>query len=123
MAAIPRPDAWLPFTFARGDFCSDGIKRLMWARRSGSISAKRPLVAAMCRRFARCRDRLLIVSHIRARSDMTNTICPDAFLSPFVIKETVKRALAEDFGRAGDVTSVATVPAGLAGHAMVAARE
>jgi nicotinate-nucleotide pyrophosphorylase (carboxylating) len=53
---------------------------------------------------------------------MTNTICPDAFLSPFVIEEAVTRALAEDFGRAGDVTSVATVPAGLCGRAVVATR-
>src|SRR5216684_3021828 len=54
---------------------------------------------------------------------MTNTTCPDAFLSPFAIDEAVTRALAEDFGRAGDVTSVATVPAGLAGRAVVAARD
>jgi nicotinate-nucleotide pyrophosphorylase (carboxylating) len=54
---------------------------------------------------------------------MTNTTCPDAFLSPFAIEEAVARALAEDFGRAGDVTSVATVPAGLCGRAVVAARE
>ena len=54
---------------------------------------------------------------------MTNTICPDAFVSPFAIEEAVARALAEDFGRAGDVTSVATVPAGLAGRAVVAVRE
>jgi nicotinate-nucleotide pyrophosphorylase (carboxylating) len=54
---------------------------------------------------------------------MTSTICPDAFLSPFAIEEAVIRALAEDFGRAGDVTSVATVPAGLTGRAVVTARE
>jgi nicotinate-nucleotide pyrophosphorylase (carboxylating) len=42
---------------------------------------------------------------------MKNTICPDAFVSPFAIKDAVVRALAEDFGRAGDVTSVATVQA------------
>jgi nicotinate-nucleotide pyrophosphorylase (carboxylating) len=54
---------------------------------------------------------------------MTNTICPDAFLSPFAVEEAVTRALAEDFGRAGDVTSIATVPAGLSGRAVVAARE
>ena len=54
---------------------------------------------------------------------MTNTTCPDAFLSPFAVEEAVTRALAEDFGRAGDVTSVATVPAGLFGRAVVAARE
>jgi len=54
---------------------------------------------------------------------MTNTLCPDAFLSPLAIEEAVARALAEDLGRAGDVTSVATVPAGLAGRAVVAARQ
>jgi nicotinate-nucleotide pyrophosphorylase (carboxylating) len=54
---------------------------------------------------------------------MTNTTCPDAFLSPFAVEEAVTRALTEDFGRAGDVTSVATVPAGLTGRAVVAARE
>jgi len=54
---------------------------------------------------------------------MTTTLCPDAFLSPMAIEEAVTRALAEDFGRAGDVTSTATVPAGRAGRAVVAARE
>jgi nicotinate-nucleotide pyrophosphorylase (carboxylating) len=54
---------------------------------------------------------------------MTNTLCPDAFLSPFAIEEAVARALAEDLGRAGDVTSIATVPAGLAARAVVAARQ
>ena len=54
---------------------------------------------------------------------MTTTLCPDAFLSPFAIEEAVSRALTEDFGRAGDVTSVATVPAGVTGRAVVTARE
>ncbi len=54
---------------------------------------------------------------------MTNTICPDAFLSPFVIEEAVHRTLAEDFGRAGDVTSAATVPADAFGRAVLATRE
>ncbi|HKD27944.1 MAG TPA: nicotinate-nucleotide diphosphorylase (carboxylating), partial [Xanthobacteraceae bacterium] len=54
---------------------------------------------------------------------MTSTICPDAFLSPFAMEDAVTRALVEDFGRAGDVTSVATVPADLRGRAVVAARE
>ena len=59
----------------------------------------------------------------KTKFDMTNTICPDAFLSPLAIEEAVTRALAEDFGRAGDVTSTATVPADLTGRAVVAARE
>jgi len=52
-----------------------------------------------------------------------NTFCPDAFLSPLVIEEVVARALAEDLGRAGDVTSIATVPSELTGRAVVAARQ
>jgi nicotinate-nucleotide pyrophosphorylase (carboxylating) len=53
---------------------------------------------------------------------MTSTIYPDAFLSPLAIEEAVTLALQEDFGRAGDITSTATVPAGLSGRAVVAAR-
>jgi nicotinate-nucleotide pyrophosphorylase (carboxylating) len=53
---------------------------------------------------------------------MTSTIYPEAFLSPLAIEEAVNRALAEDFGRAGDITSTATVPADLSGRAVVAAR-
>jgi nicotinate-nucleotide pyrophosphorylase (carboxylating) len=50
------------------------------------------------------------------------TLCPDAFLSPLAIDEAVVRALDEDLGRAGDVTSIATVPVGHAGRGMVVAR-
>jgi nicotinate-nucleotide pyrophosphorylase (carboxylating) len=50
-------------------------------------------------------------------------LCPDAFLSPLEIEEAVTRALAEDLGRAGDITSIATVPAGTRGRAVVAARK
>ena len=35
---------------------------------------------------------------------------PDAFLSPLAIDDAVQRALAEDLGRGGDVTSMATIP-------------
>ena len=48
--------------------------------------------------------------------------CPDAFLSPLAIDEAVARALAEDLGRAGDVTSTATIPEGTRGRAVMAAR-
>ena len=34
------------------------------------------------------------------------------FLSPLEIDDAVNRALAEDLGRAGDVTSIATIPPG-----------
>jgi nicotinate-nucleotide pyrophosphorylase (carboxylating) len=53
---------------------------------------------------------------------MTTTLYPDAFLSPLVIDAAVTRALEEDLGRAGDVTSTATVPAGTRAQAVVAAR-
>ena len=49
--------------------------------------------------------------------------CPDAFLSPLAIDEAVMRALAEDLGRAGDVTSIATIPEGTRGAAVMRARE
>jgi nicotinate-nucleotide pyrophosphorylase (carboxylating) len=49
-------------------------------------------------------------------------LCPDAFLSPLAIDEAVARALAEDLGRAGDVTSTATIPEGTRGRAVMAAR-
>jgi nicotinate-nucleotide pyrophosphorylase (carboxylating) len=49
-------------------------------------------------------------------------ICPDAFLSPLEIDAAVTRALAEDLGRAGDVTSTATIPEGTPARALVVAR-
>jgi nicotinate-nucleotide pyrophosphorylase (carboxylating) len=54
---------------------------------------------------------------------MTETLHPDAFLSPLVVDAAVVRALEEDLGRAGDVTSIATVPVGTRARGMVAARE
>ena len=54
---------------------------------------------------------------------MTSLLCPDAFLSPLEVEAAVTRALAEDLGRAGDVTSTATVPAGARGRAVVVARK
>ena len=49
-------------------------------------------------------------------------LCPDAFLSPLEIDAVVTRALAEDLGRAGDVTSIATIPEDLQAQAVVVAR-
>jgi nicotinate-nucleotide pyrophosphorylase (carboxylating) len=49
--------------------------------------------------------------------------CPDAFISPLEIEDAVTRALAEDLGRAGDVTSIATVPEESRGRAVVVARK
>jgi nicotinate-nucleotide pyrophosphorylase (carboxylating) len=50
-------------------------------------------------------------------------LCPDAFLSPLAIEEAVTRSLAEDLGRAGDITSIATVPEETVGRAIVVARQ
>jgi nicotinate-nucleotide pyrophosphorylase (carboxylating) len=47
----------------------------------------------------------------------------DAFLSPLEIEHAVNRALEEDLGRAGDITSIATVPEDTRGRAAVVARK
>ena len=46
----------------------------------------------------------------------------NAFLSPFVIEDAVRRALEEDLGRAGDITSAAMIPEGKKARAKLAAR-
>src|SRR6202795_2303168 len=48
---------------------------------------------------------------------------PEAFLSPLVIDEAVQRALNEDLGRAGDITSMATIPEETQAHAIMIARQ
>jgi nicotinate-nucleotide pyrophosphorylase (carboxylating) len=48
---------------------------------------------------------------------------PDAFLSPLAIDEAVMRALEEDLGRAGDITSIATIPETTKTHAVMVARQ
>jgi nicotinate-nucleotide pyrophosphorylase (carboxylating) len=47
----------------------------------------------------------------------------DAFLSPLEIEAAATRALEEDLGRAGDITSIATVPEDTPGRAVVVARQ
>jgi nicotinate-nucleotide pyrophosphorylase (carboxylating) len=54
---------------------------------------------------------------------MTDLVAPGAFLSPLVIQDAVKRALEEDLGRAGDVTSSATLPEGIKAKAKLVARK
>jgi nicotinate-nucleotide pyrophosphorylase (carboxylating) len=48
---------------------------------------------------------------------------PDAFLSPLEVEDAVTRALAEDLGRAGDITSIATVPEDTRARAVMAVRQ
>lgn len=50
-------------------------------------------------------------------------VCPDSFISPLEIEDAVTRALTEDLGRAGDITSIATVPEDAQARAMMVARE
>ncbi len=49
--------------------------------------------------------------------------CADAFLSPLEIDSAVSRALAEDLGRAGDISSIATIPENAKAKAAVVARK
>jgi len=53
----------------------------------------------------------------------TALLHPEAFLSPLAISEAVQRALEEDLGRAGDVTSIATIPENTRAHAVLIARQ
>lgn len=55
--------------------------------------------------------------------DPAELLHPDAFLSPLAIDEAVVRALDEDLGRAGDVTSIATIPSAQHAHAVMVARQ
>jgi nicotinate-nucleotide pyrophosphorylase (carboxylating) len=48
---------------------------------------------------------------------------PGGFVSPLEIDEAVTRALTEDLGRAGDVTSIATVPVGTQARTVLVARK
>jgi nicotinate-nucleotide pyrophosphorylase (carboxylating) len=48
---------------------------------------------------------------------------PEAFLSPLAIAEAVQRALDEDLGRAGDITSIATIPEATRARAILVARQ
>ena len=48
---------------------------------------------------------------------------PEAFLSPLAIDEAIHRALDEDLGRAGDVTSIATIPEDTPARAILVARQ
>jgi nicotinate-nucleotide pyrophosphorylase (carboxylating) len=50
-------------------------------------------------------------------------IHPEAFLSPLAIDEAVQRALDEDLGRAGDITSIATIPETTPARAFMIARQ
>jgi nicotinate-nucleotide pyrophosphorylase (carboxylating) len=53
----------------------------------------------------------------------TSLLHPDAFLSPLAIDQAVQRALEEDLGRAGDITSMATIPEATHAHAVMIARQ
>jgi nicotinate-nucleotide pyrophosphorylase (carboxylating) len=60
---------------------------------------------------------------VTAILDPASLLHPDAFLSPLTIDEAVGRALDEDLGRAGDVTSIATIPPDAQAHAVLVARQ
>jgi nicotinate-nucleotide pyrophosphorylase (carboxylating) len=52
----------------------------------------------------------------------TSLLNPEAFLSPLAIDAAVARALDEDLGRAGDVTSIATIPEATPARAIMVPR-
>jgi nicotinate-nucleotide pyrophosphorylase (carboxylating) len=50
-------------------------------------------------------------------------LAPGAFLSPLVVEDAVRAALHEDLGRAGDITSAATIPENRKATAKLVARK
>jgi nicotinate-nucleotide pyrophosphorylase (carboxylating) len=54
---------------------------------------------------------------------MHELLAAGTFLSPLVIEGAVRRALDEDLGRAGDITTAATIPAGAKARAKLVARK
>lgn len=60
---------------------------------------------------------------MKAMTVPASLLHPDAFLSPLAIDKAVARALGEDLGRAGDVTSIATIPAQTTANAVMVARQ
>src|ERR1700726_2876833 len=62
------------------------------------------------------------ISISRSTTMARSLLCPDAFLSPLEIDAAVTRALAEDLGRAGDITATATIPEDTPARAIVVAR-
>ncbi len=50
-------------------------------------------------------------------------LMPGAFISPLVLEDSVRRALDEDLGRAGDITSALTIPEGKKAKAKLSARK
>jgi nicotinate-nucleotide pyrophosphorylase (carboxylating) len=60
----------------------------------------------------------------RATETLIDTLLfPGGFISPLEIEEAVTRALVEDLGRAGDVTSIATIPPGTPSRTVLSARK
>ena len=53
----------------------------------------------------------------------SHLLAPDAFLNPLLIEDAVRAALNEDLGRAGDITSAATIPVGTRATAVFRARQ
>src|SRR5215475_10915298 len=95
-------------------------------RRAGALSSPwiRPALSRGKRRRHDMRhSRQPELTALRAEAVAGALLCPDAFLSPLEIDEAVTRALAEDLGRAGDVTSTATIPADARGRGVVVARQ
>ena len=48
---------------------------------------------------------------------------PGGFISPLEIEDAITRALTEDLGRAGDITSIATIPPGTPSRTVMVARK
>src|ERR1700692_3786811 len=59
----------------------------------------------------------------RIMTTLASLLHPEAFLSPLATDKPVHRALNEDLGRAGDITSMATIPETTHARAVLVARQ
>ena len=60
---------------------------------------------------------------LNSMTTSTSVLHPEAFLSPLAVESAVRIALEEDLGRAGDVTSIATIPEAAQTRATLVARQ
>ncbi|WP_293867862.1 carboxylating nicotinate-nucleotide diphosphorylase [uncultured Alsobacter sp.] len=63
------------------------------------------------------------MTHHKTPEQATVPANPALFLNPLIIADAVRRALDEDLGRAGDITTLATIPARARAVAVIAARQ
>jgi len=63
------------------------------------------------------------ISNSRPNQNITRGVMNNPHLNPLIIEKAVRAALEEDIGRAGDITSIATIPPDMRAHCVMAPRK